>query len=106
MEPTEIREDGLLLRPWRADDAEDVFRACQDPDIQRWTTVPRPYLPEHAHGFVTDFTADAWREGTGAPFAVCDATTGELLGSCGLVALDTRLGSGEVGYWTAPWARG
>ncbi|RKN27962.1 GNAT family N-acetyltransferase [Micromonospora musae] len=106
MEPTEIIEDGLLLRPWRADDAEAVYRACQDPDIQRWTTVPRPYRPEHAHGFVTDFTASVWRDGTGAPFAVCDAATGELLGSCGLVALDTRLGSGEVGYWTAPWARG
>ncbi|MET7748789.1 GNAT family N-acetyltransferase [Micromonospora sp. NPDC005367] len=106
MEPTEIREDGLLLRPWRADDAEDVFRACQDPDIQRWTTVPSPYLTEHAHGFVTDFTADAWREGSGAPFAVCDAATGELLGSCGLVALDTRAGTGEIGYWAAPWARG
>ncbi|MGK5738488.1 GNAT family N-acetyltransferase [Micromonospora sp. URMC 103] len=106
MEPVEIIEDGLLLRPWRADDAEAVYRACQDPDIQRWTTVPRPYLPEHARGFVTEFAAGAWAGGTGAPFAVCDAATGELLGSCGLVALDTRLGSGEVGYWTAPWARG
>ncbi|MEU6205591.1 GNAT family N-acetyltransferase [Micromonospora musae] len=106
MEPTEIIEEGLLLRPWRADDAEAVYRACQDPDIQRWTTVPRPYRPEHASGFVTDFTASVWRDGTGAPFAVCDAATGELLGSCGLVTLDTRVGSGEVGYWTAPWARG
>ncbi|SIR41207.1 GNAT family N-acetyltransferase [Micromonospora avicenniae] len=105
MEPTEIREDGLLLRPWRADDADDVYRACQDPDIQRWTTVPRPYLAEHAHGFVTDFTAGVWREDSGAPFAVCDAATGELLGSCGLVTLDTRAGTGEIGYWAVPWAR-
>ncbi|MFR9779258.1 GNAT family N-acetyltransferase [Micromonospora sp. MS34] len=106
MEPVEIIEDGLLLRPWRAEDADAVYRACQDPDIQRWTTVPRPYLPEHALGFVTGISATAWTEGTGAPFAVCDADTGELLASCGLVALDQRLGSGEVGYWTAPWARG
>ncbi|MEV5690489.1 GNAT family N-acetyltransferase [Micromonospora globbae] len=106
MEPVEISEDDLLLRPWRAEDAEAVHRACQDPDIQRWTTVPRPYLPEHAREFVTDVAPRAWAEGTGAPFAVCDATTGELLGSCGLVTLDARLGSAEIGYWAAPWARG
>ncbi|MFC0508174.1 GNAT family N-acetyltransferase [Micromonospora costi] len=106
MEPVEITEDGLLLRPWRADDAEAVYRACQDPDIQRWTTIPRPYLPEHASGFVTGFSAGAWAEGTGAPFAVCDAATGDLLGSCGLVSISAERGAGEIGYWTAPWARG
>ncbi|MFG2058691.1 GNAT family N-acetyltransferase [Micromonospora sp. NPDC048930] len=106
MEPVEIIEDGLLLRPWRAEDADAVYRACQDPDIQRWTTVPRPYLPEHALGFVTGISGTAWTEGTGAPFAVCDAATGELLASCGLVSIDRGLDSGEVGYWTAPWARG
>ncbi|MEU1889081.1 GNAT family N-acetyltransferase [Micromonospora rifamycinica] len=106
MEPVEITEDGLLLRPWLASDADDVHRACQDPDIQRWTTVPRPYRPEHAHGFVTGIAPRAWADGTGAPFAVCDAATGELLGSCGLVSIDRILESGEIGYWTAPWARG
>jgi RimJ/RimL family protein N-acetyltransferase len=106
VEPVEIIEDGLLLRPWRATDADDVHRACQDPDIQRWTTVPRPYLPEHASGFVTGSTASAWADGTGATFAVCDAATGELLGSCGLVSIDRGLDSAEIGYWVAPWARG
>ncbi|MEV0426572.1 GNAT family N-acetyltransferase [Micromonospora sp. NPDC050495] len=106
MEPVEIVEDGLLLRPWRPEDADAVYRACQDRDIQRWTTVPRPYLPEHALGFVTGVSARAWAEGTGAPFAVCDERTGELLASCGLVSIDRALDSAEVGYWTAPSARG
>lgn len=106
MEPVEISEEGLLLRPWRAADADAVHRACQDPDIQRWTTVPRPYLPEHARAFVTEVSAAAWRDGTGAPFAVCAADSGELLASCGLVALDRSTDTGEIGYWVAPWARG
>ncbi|WFE38561.1 GNAT family N-acetyltransferase [Micromonospora sp. WMMD998] len=106
MEPVEIVEDGLVLRPWRAEDADAVHRACQDPDIQRWTTVPRPYLPEHALAFVTTVSASTWADGTGAPFAVCDAGTGELLASCGLVSVDRGLNSAEVGYWTAPGARG
>ncbi|MET7945838.1 GNAT family N-acetyltransferase [Micromonospora sp. NPDC005324] len=105
MEPVEIIEDGVLLRPWRETDAEAVHRACQDPDIQRWTTVPRPYRPEHAHGFVTGMSRTAWADGTGAPFAVCDPSTGELLGSSGLISID-KDGTGEIGYWTAPWARG
>ncbi len=106
MEPVEIAEDGVVLRPWRNDDADAVYRACQDPDIQRWTTVPSPYRPEHAHAFVTGTAPAAWTTGTGAHFAVCDATSGELLGSCALISIDHGRGSGEVGYWTAPWARG
>ncbi|MGI5145295.1 GNAT family N-acetyltransferase [Plantactinospora sp. CA-294935] len=102
----EIVEAGLLLRPWRAEDVEDVHRACQDPDIQRWTTVPSPYRLEDAIDFVTKQAPQAWSTGSGAPFAVCDGATGELLASCGLITIDPVLRSGEVGYWTAPWARG
>src|SRR5262249_48852237 len=48
----QIREAGLLLRPWRPEDEDAVYRACQDPQIHRWTNVPRPYLREHAHQYV------------------------------------------------------
>ncbi|GIJ26984.1 hypothetical protein Vqi01_21460 [Micromonospora qiuiae] len=106
MNPVEINEAGLVLRPWRAEDADAVYRACQDPDIQRWTTLPRPYRPEHARAFVTEFAPTAWAQGTGAPFAVCDAATGDLLGSCGLISIDYNHQLSEIGYWTAPWARG
>jgi RimJ/RimL family protein N-acetyltransferase len=102
----EINDQGLVLRPWRAEDAEAVHRACQDPAIQRWTRVPSPYLPEHARYFVTEHCAAAWEAGTGAHFAVTDPDTGDLLASCGLVTIDRVLSSAEVGYWTAPWARG
>jgi RimJ/RimL family protein N-acetyltransferase len=104
MDDVEIEADGLLLRPWRSGDAEDVYRACQDPDIHRWTSVPSPYLREHAEGFVNGHTRTQWADGTGAPFGVFDRATGELLGANGLINL--RRHSGEVGYWVAPWARG
>ncbi|MGW0432917.1 GNAT family N-acetyltransferase [Micromonospora sp. NPDC003197] len=106
LEPTELHADGLLLRPWRPADADAVYRACQDSDIQRWTTVPSPYLMEHAVGFVSTMAPAGWAQQTFAPFAVCDAETGEVLASCGLVTIDPVLRSAEVGYWTAPWARG
>jgi RimJ/RimL family protein N-acetyltransferase len=105
--PTELLEiiaGDVLLRPWQAADADEVYRACQDPDIQRFTRVPAPYRAEDAASFVTEMSPKAWAEGSGAPMGVFDAGTGELLGACGLVSvLD---GTGEIGYWTAPWARG
>lgn len=105
MDPFEINVDELLLRPWQAGDAEAVYRACQDPDIQRWTTVPRPYERHHAVDFVTDYTDRAWSKGTGAPMGVFEAATGMLLGSMGL-RLDLLAGEAEIGYWTVPAARG
>ena len=102
--PTEIREAGLLLRPWRPEDEEDVFRACQDPLIQRWTNVPRPYLREHARQYVTEFTRREWAAGTSSPMGAFDEATGQMLGAVGLI-WQTRGGEAEVGYWVAPWAR-
>lgn len=101
----QILEEGRLIRPWRADDADAVYRACQDPVVQRWTNVPRPYLPEHAEAFVTAFTENSWETGSGAPFGVFDAATGELLGSTGLVTISPNRSQAEIGYWIAPWAR-
>src|SRR5689334_20465429 len=106
MDGIEIHEGGLLLRPWQPGDAGDVFEACQDPEIQRWTAVPRPYLREHAEGFVGPFTEHAWATGIQAPFGVFEPDTPRVLASCGLVSLDQATGLGEIGYWTAPWARG
>lgn len=101
----EIVEDGLRLRPWRATDADDVHRAWQDPEFQRWTGMPTPCPPERARTFVTERAPQWWAAGTAAGFAVCDASTGALLGSCGLVTIDRVLRSAEVGFWTAPWGR-
>jgi len=106
MGTVKLREAGLLLRAFEPGDAEPVFRACQDAEIQRWTNVPRPYLPRHAIDFVTSYSEQAWRTGTAAPLGVFDAATGELLGSSGLIMLQWDYRVGEVGYWVAPWARG
>ncbi|MGH3647775.1 MAG: GNAT family N-acetyltransferase [Micromonosporaceae bacterium] len=106
MEPVELSVDDLLIRPWRESDADAVYRACQDPMIHQWTTVPSPYLPEHAAEFTGTRSPAGWQDGSSANFGVFDAGTGELLGSNGVVTIDARTATGELGYWTAPWARG
>ena len=93
----------VVLRPWTADDADAVLDACQDADIQRWTTVPSPYTREDAVGYVTEVAPAAWADG-GAVFAVVEAASGEVVGSIGAHGLSD--GVAPVGYWTAPGARG
>ena len=100
-----VLTDGTLtLRPWRVDDADAVYRACQDPDIQRWTQVPVPYTRADAEDFVTELAPAAWRGGTGVVFAVVDGSD-SLLASIGVVDLDRPNRSCEIGYWVAPDAR-
>lgn len=102
--PTEtIRTERLLLRPYRAEDADAVHRACQDAEIQRWTTVPSPYTEDDAREFVTETTASGRAEGRGLLTAV--EADGQLVGSAGLHFTRGLLGPG-VGYWIAPWGRG
>ncbi len=93
----------VLLRPWAPADADDVFVACQDSDIQRWTTVPSPYEHGDAVAYVTEVAPSAWDQGGGI-FAVIDATTAELAGSIG--APQVSDGIAHIGYWTVRSARG
>ena len=102
--PYPDRKDGVVtVRRWRTADAPAVARACSDPDIGRWLPVPVPYTLEAAQGYVGGIVPAEWAEGTAANCAVVDATDGSLLGAVGL---RPREGIAEVGYWTAPWARG
>jgi len=95
--------DDLVLRPWRPADAPVLLAVCQDPEIARWVTIPQPFLPADAEAFIEN-AISMWRDGTGAPFAIVDASTGRLLGAV------TRFGpdghQATFGLWLAPDARG
>jgi RimJ/RimL family protein N-acetyltransferase len=93
----------VRLRPWRADDVDAVFAACQDPEIQRWTQVPVPYGRPDAEDFVRGMAPSTWADG-GALFAVEARGDGALVGSTGLFY--PRDGFAEAGYWSAPGHRG
>jgi uncharacterized protein YhfF/ribosomal protein S18 acetylase RimI-like enzyme len=85
------------LRPLQLDDAEWIYRACQDAEVQRWTTVPRPYTPEHAESFVRN------QAGERLANAIIDARSGEPAGVTGIHHITD--GVATLGYWVAPWAR-
>jgi RimJ/RimL family protein N-acetyltransferase len=99
--------DGVVtLRPWRLDDADDVRRACDDPLTMQYLPVPSPYTAEDGIFYVGTLVPLMWAEGEQANVAVTDAATGELLGAVGLKLELRKHRVAEVGYWTAPWARG
>lgn len=103
MEYVELSAGGLLLRPFRPEDAEAVFVACQDDEIQRWTTVPSPYQRKDADWFVAS-CGERW-SAHNPTFACVDAASGELLGSFDLQECAAEEGP-LTGFWVAPDARG
>lgn len=104
MRAPEFHVDELHVRPWRPGDAGQLFRACRDPEITRWTGLPDPYRPEHAARFAA-VTAPAWSEsGTAHHLGIFDADG--LAGSVALNRIDPAARTASLGYWSAPWARG
>jgi RimJ/RimL family protein N-acetyltransferase len=97
--------DGVVaLRHVRESDVELVQRACDDAESARWLPLPVPYTLEDARTWALRIVPDEWARGTVASAALVDARTDELLGAVGLTLGRDR--TGEIGYWTAPWARG
>lgn len=54
-----VRTERLVLRPYRPDDADAVYRACLDPDISRWIPLPALYTRADAEEFVGVATVSA-----------------------------------------------
>jgi RimJ/RimL family protein N-acetyltransferase len=110
MEPVTLTTERLVLRPLGPADADAVFAACQDPEIQRWTSVPSPYLAEHARGFVGEVVPRGWATDTeygfGAFLAPEGGADGEgpLVACLGLVARGS--GTLELGFWSVKEHRG
>src|SRR5918998_965010 len=102
MEPVVLRSERLELSLPNEGDVDAIYEACQDPAIQRYTTVPSPYERQHAQSFVAQVAKD-WEAGQHRTWAVRDG--GSLVGTIGFYRVDGK-GNGEIGYWVAPWARG
>ncbi len=102
IEPVVLDAGRLRLRPWRPDDVDAVWAAFQDADIRLW----------NGGGVASRTDALAllgrrldWSSGTHASWAVVDADD-VVLGSVSLHSIDRLGGDAEIGYWTAPGARG
>ncbi|PZR52501.1 N-acetyltransferase [Xylanimonas oleitrophica] len=115
MKPFVLANEHVRLSAPTEADVDAITEICQDAEIQRWTTVPSPYLREHAEGFVREYSDGGWADESALTWAVRvpgDVLPGEpeppVLGMVGLTLDRAPEGqrSGEIGYWAAPDARG
>ncbi|WP_122191531.1 GNAT family N-acetyltransferase [Nocardia stercoris] len=56
-----LRDGRVLLRAHRADDLPAIVEQCNDVDMLRYTTVPRPYGPDQAAEFLARVKS-AWED--------------------------------------------
>ena len=79
-------------------DAPWIYEACQDQQLQYWTTIPKPYLMEHAESFANGKTKElkVW---------VIEDNQSKQVGLISIHGVDAE-GNAEIGYWVAPWGRG
>jgi RimJ/RimL family protein N-acetyltransferase len=99
--------DGVVtLRPWMEADADAVAAACRDPEITRWLdAVPSPYTRRDARAYIAT-ARRGWKDGSLWTFAVTDAETADVLGSCGVGWQDRPNAVAEIGYWVRSGDRG
>lgn len=102
MHPVVLHTERLELSVPTEADIDAIFEACQDPAIQRYTTVPSPYTREDAESFIPR-VAEQWAGDQHRTWAM--RHEGELVGTVGLYRLNGG-GDGELGYWVSPQARG
>ncbi|MGC9501073.1 GNAT family N-acetyltransferase [Streptomyces sp. WG7] len=103
-QPTLPTGDGLVLRPWRTDDAPAVHAAFQDPVMHQWH-IRAADSEEEVRGWITEWQR-GWADERDVQWAVADAGDDRLLGRVALRQVLLGDGVAEVAYWTTAAARG
>ena len=98
-----LTDGEIRLRPWEPGDVRAVTTACQDPEIPRWTVVPKNYRKRDAREFISG-TGTERANGHELALAIVDGED-RLLGALGVSNFDWEDRKAEIGYWMAAEAR-
>ena len=99
--PSELHGSRVLLRPYRGDDAEQVFAAVDESrdHLRPWLTwVDNNRTVEEVRDYCIRSQA-SWLLRSELALAIFDAGSGRYLGGTGLHNLDWELRAFEIGYW-------
>ena len=98
-----LHDEVVLLRPWTSADVDQIHAACQDPRIQQYIPIPRPYSRGDAEAYV-ERTQRQWASGEKAAFAVADVGDDSIVLGAVSLAIVARIGN--AAYWVVPGVRG
>jgi len=101
MQPFVLESARVRLEVPRTADTLSIHRACQDPTLQKYTTVPVPYQFSDAQFFVAQVVERGWTTGAEFTWGLREPGSSELVG---MVSIRAR--HRDVGFWSAPEARG
>lgn len=97
-----LRSERLTLRAPLLTDVDDIVALANNKNIHEMTArIPFPYTVDDAESFLARPTE------TGAPWAIIDGTTNEMMGVCRLGKTETE-GVVDIGYWIGEpfWGKG
>lgn len=90
----------ISIRPITPDDADWVFESCQDPEIQKWTQIPRPYTHHHAVDFAQTLAGDL------EVWVIENSSKEQSLGLIGIHSINPITRVADIGYWMSRQGRG
>ena len=99
-----LHGDRVVLRAPALDDVPGLVEGVNDPVTQAWLPLPFPYTGEMARSFCESFVPQRLTSGAGLVFAM--DYDGMFAGVIDLKRTEWRARCTEIGYWSAPWARG
>lgn len=109
-----LQSGTITMRPMRPSDAEDIYRAAQDPTIPKFTTLPEEYPLDLAIEFASKKSVSSFVNRTELVFVIEDSRLGQesypylnnFAGVMSLHSIDIPNHRAEIGYWLAREARG
>ena len=104
-EPTELKTERLLLRPFRLEDVDDVYAYAKDPEWDRYLLlpVPQPYTRRNAEEFTARQVLTSWS--TDPHFAI--VLNSVVVGGVGLSINEIHKTAGlAYGLGKVHWGRG
>jgi len=94
---------GYLLRPWSTADAPAIVIGMRDALVRQYASL---LIDERQDALAAVHAwSDHWQHGLGAAWAICEPGR-QIVGSLRFGMIDPKLGTGSVGYWLLPEARG
>lgn len=102
------KTERLIIRPYRAKDAEKVWQVLRRPEIYATTYGIPPNYPRARVDWWFSFAANCRKNGTAYEFGIFEKESGGYLGNCGIMGVRRDLSSASIAYFVNPdfWGLG